>query len=192
MRPRIFVMPQIRKVLATLSAICLICSCNDRKNDAAPEKPVALAADDGVDASFKMAVGTWDFAHGDSTCIGNTHTISFTPDRQTMILTFNAPRDTTRASRLATYNVLSAGRGHFLDYPHTIRGAIDGETRRTATGDLVVWDLVIVTPNRYHWHRTDWPEDGMTGAVIRCDGTHPLEQWVPPPPPPPQFGPRAR
>lgn len=179
----------IRIFVPVLAAVAIMNACGERKPDSA-EKPAAAAAPtDSLKATFDMAAGVWDWSRGDSTCLGNTHTISFTPDRQTMTLTFNAPADTTLKSRLTTYRVVSAGRGLYLDFPHVVRGAIIGESRRTTTGDLVVWDLVLASPNRYHWHRTDWPDDGATPAVVRCDGTTPMEKGVPPPPPPPQFGP---
>ena len=44
------------------------------------------------------------------------------------------------------------------------------ETRRTSSGEPVVWDLVITAPDVYQWHRTDWPENGLTRAIIRCSG----------------------
>jgi hypothetical protein len=63
--------------------------------------------------------------------------------------------------------------------PMVIRAELADESRRTADGDLVVWDLVLASDNRYHWHRTDWPEGAVTMAVIRCDGTRPLETYTP-------------
>jgi hypothetical protein len=46
--------------------------------------------------------------------------------------------------------------------------AVFGETRRTAEGVPVVWDLVLVDSNTYRWHRTDWPWGGSTKAIRRC------------------------
>jgi len=183
-------MRQVPVITLTFVAATVLCSCSERKNGAKAAESAPPALDDGANASFEMAAGTWGWAQGDSTCLTNTHTISFTPDRRTMTLTHLPPIDTMLKSPVTTYSVLSAGRGRFLDYQHVVRGAVVDETRRTDTADLVVWDLVLVTPNRYHWHRTDWPDDGMTTGVIRCDGTKPLEQWKRPAPPPP--GPRMR
>lgn len=63
--------------------------------------------------------------------------------------------------RTTEYDVLEHSRGR-------IRGAIRGETRRTEGGEPVVWDLVLVGPNTYRWHRTDWPIGAFTKAVRRC------------------------
>jgi len=49
-----------------------------------------------------------------------------------------------------------------------LRMAIEGETRKTPAGDLVVWEVVMLSPDRYCWHRTDWPEGGCTAAIERC------------------------
>jgi pimeloyl-ACP methyl ester carboxylesterase len=32
-----------------------------------------------------------------------------------------------------------------------------GETRKTESGDRVVWDLILLSPDSYCWRRTDWP-----------------------------------
>lgn len=167
-----------------LAMICAMSACGERKGKSDDRHWSPPTVDDQINTSFAMAVGTWGWARGDSTCLGNTHTISFSPDRQVMTLKHNAPRDTTAEARETTYSILSAGPGRFLNFPHVIRGAMVGETRRTTTEDLVVWDLVLVTSNRYHWHRTDWSDSTMTAAIVRCDGTRPLERWTPQPPPP--------
>ena len=49
-----------------------------------------------------------------------------------------------------------------------IRGAIRGETRLTAEGRPVVWDLVLRSADRYAWHRTDWFQGGYTREIERC------------------------
>ena len=53
---------------------------------------------------------------------------------------------------------------------------MNGETRTTSNAALVVWDLVLMSSNRYQWHRTDWGDAGLTKAIIRCNGSTPLEQ----------------
>ena len=37
-----------------------------------------------------------------------------------------------------------------------------------STDDIVVWDLVLTSPDSYRWHRTDWPARGYTPEVVRC------------------------
>lgn len=135
--------------------------------------------DSTAEATFAYAAGVWDWAHGDSTCLGNTHTLAFSPDRRAMTLTFKAPIDTATGQRVVTYDVLAVGRGIHPELPFAVRAAMAGETRRTDAGKLVVWELVLASPNRYHWRQTDWPTLGATNAIVRCEGTRPLEQWPP-------------
>jgi len=52
--------------------------------------------------------------------------------------------------------------------PNSIRGAIRGETRMTADSQPVVWDLVVESPNRFAWHRTDWASWEHTQDLRRC------------------------
>ena len=149
----------------------------------APSKSIPAAptaASTSALTVFDLAVGTWDWAKGDSTCLGNKHRISFSPNRREILLTFEEPLDTTSNDRVFTYRILAAGSKIHRELPFVIRAAMEGETRKTDAGDLVVWDLILATPNRYHWHRTDWPNLGITGAIIRCEGNQPLEQWQSP------------
>jgi hypothetical protein len=148
----------------------------EKTSDPAASAPI----DSTALAAFTYAAGNWDWYNGDSTCLGNTHTVGFSPDRRTMTITFKQPLDTATGRRVASYRVLAAGSGIVPEVPFAIRAAMDAETRRTAKGELVVWDLLLASPNRYHWHRTDWAGRAVTRAIIRCDGSRPLEQWHPP------------
>jgi hypothetical protein len=111
---------------------------------------------------FSVARGTWGWRHTVQ-CDTNPHTISFTPDRRYMLLTFAKPvksavgvtQDTFR------YEVRGSTRS-------SIRGFLQGETRRTDRGDLVVWDLVLTSRDSYRWHRTDWADGSYTPKVVRC------------------------
>lgn len=112
---------------------------------------------------FKVAAGTWDWSGADGFCRDDPHTITFSPDRKFMILTFANPdtADDGTVKRDFRYEI----RGHTRN---SIRGFIQGETRRTDGGELVVWDLVLMSPDVYRWHRTDWEEGGLTKPVLRC------------------------
>lgn len=139
----------------------------------------AVSGESTTEATFALAAGTWDWARGDSTCMGNTQYLAISPDRRTMSLAFKAPIESATGRRVVLYRILAAGNGILAQAPFVIRAAMDEETRRTDAGVLVQWDLVLVTRNRYHWHRSDWPNHGLTHALVRCDGTRPLEEWRP-------------
>jgi hypothetical protein len=110
-----------------------------------------------------VAEGVWDWAGRDGTCRDNPHTISFSPDQRYMVLTFPHPIDSATGKREARYEIRGQTR-------NSIRGFIIDETRRTEGGELVVWDLVLTSPNSYRWHRTDWAAGSYTAEVIRCRG----------------------
>ena len=116
---------------------------------------------------FDVVEGTWAWADADSNCATNSHTIRFTPDHGEMVITSARPyeRADGKMDSIARYQIISQTRDR-------IRGAIYGETRLTADGRPVVWDLVLRSPDRYVWHRTDWPAFGFTGEVHRCPREH--------------------
>ena len=123
-------------------------------------RPYEVPTDSDI---FTVVQGTWAWTTADSNCAANSHTISFTPDHSGMIITAAHPyrRPDGKLDSVAFYDV----QGHTRSW---IRGVIRGETRLTAEGRPVVWDLVLMSPNRYVWHRTDWTPGGYTRAIRRC------------------------
>lgn len=123
---------------------------------------------------YQVASGRWDWADGDSVCVKNPHTISFSADRRVMTLSYQAPlTDAAGAEREAwEYEIAEVSRHH-------IRGQIRGETRLTPTGTPVVWDLVLASPDIYYWHRADMPFFSVTKPIRRC-----LAEFNPPAPEP--------
>lgn len=126
---------------------------------------------------FAVAAGTWDWADAEGFCQKNPHTITFSPDRSVMALAHReAWTDSAGvAHRVAEYEIREHSRHH-------VRGFIRGETRRTEAGELVVWDLVLTSPDSYRWHRTDWPWGSYTNEVLRCpseERSHRLDDSAP-------------
>jgi hypothetical protein len=107
--------------------------------------------------------GEWDWAAAEGFCKKNPHTISFSPDRKLMTIRHVEPWTDSAgvAHRVAEYDLEEVSRHH-------VRGQIRGETRLTAAGEPVVWDLVLTSPNSYRWQRADWPFWGYTPEVRRC------------------------
>jgi hypothetical protein len=127
--------------------------------DSTPD-PQPYVVPDGSDI-FRVVAGVWDWSGADGFCSSDPHTISFTPDRRYMVLTFKKPEKEKSTGQVVRYEI----RGHTRS---SIRGFIEDETRRTESGELVVWDLVLMSPNEYRWHRKDWEEGGYTKGVLRC------------------------
>jgi hypothetical protein len=104
-------------------------------------------------------VGRWDWSTRAHPCGDSSHVITFSADRKTMIIA--KPRTATDTGWTATYDILSLT-------PSRIRGAIRGEERLTDDSVPVVWDLVMFSPDEYHWHRTDWSSWQYTAGIVRC------------------------
>ena len=115
---------------------------------------------------YAVVAGTWDWAGADSVCVRDPHTLVFSSDRRVMVLTHTLPwtDDAGHQHRVAEYDIQEASRRH-------VRGRIRGETRLTDEGEPVVWDLVLLSPDEYRWHRADWPEGSYTKPVRRCRAT---------------------
>lgn len=124
------------------------------------DRPYEVPADDDI---FSVVQGTWAWTTADSNCATDPHTIAFTPDHKGMIITaaHSYRRPDGRLDSIAFYDIQSHTRS-------SIRGAIRGETRMTDDGRPVIWDLVLKSPDRYAWHRTDWMPGGYTREIRRC------------------------
>jgi hypothetical protein len=117
-----------------------------------------------VPTIFTVLPGSWGWKDSDQVgCATNPHQLSFTKNRQLMLLTTKKPFDGPDGRPMSTvrYRVLETS-------PH-LRMSIEGETRTTPSGDLVVWDLVMLSNDRYCWHRTDWPQGSCTKTNERCN-----------------------
>lgn len=112
---------------------------------------------------FETVVGRWAWTTTKDGCASEWHRISFAPDRAVMTITSSKPYEVEdgRLDSIAVYDILE----HSQSW---IRGAIRGETRLTSDGDPVVWDLVLRSPDRYAWHRTDWVRGALTREIERC------------------------
>ena len=112
---------------------------------------------------FAVVEGTWAWTTTDSNCATDPHRITFTADHKGMLIASAHPyrRPDGRLDSVAYYDIEGYTRS-------SIRGAIRGETRLTADDRPVVWDLVLKSPDRYAWHRTDWPLGGYTREIRRC------------------------
>ena len=116
------------------------------------------------DSPFVILPGTWGWTTDSGLeCHENPHDLSFSDDKSSMLLAFHQPlkNPSEKAEQTVRYRILATA-------PH-LRMKIEGETRTTPTGELVVWDLVLLSRNKYCWHRTDWRRGACTASNERCD-----------------------
>lgn len=73
-----------------------------------------------------------------------THAISFSADHRLLFLNAETPWTGPDGGRhsSAEYEIRDVSRSH-------MRGFMRGEIRRASTSALVVWDLVLTSPNSY-------------------------------------------
>jgi hypothetical protein len=138
-------MPRLRPfALAPLAALLASCAGATSK---APRGEV-----------FATLSGLWNWSDRD--CGDDPFTLVPAEDGGTITLTFSEP-DSTGSRRASVYRVL----GH---RPRSVQGQITDEDRRTATGELVAWDFVLLSPDAFCWRRTDWRTGTCTKPVRRC------------------------
>lgn len=110
--------------------------------------------------------GSWaESVNANSACDGvrRFSRMQLSDNRQRLAI-FN---DRTWVSKLGETNRFAATVLAETERSLTLR--YDNETRRTADGKLVEWQLIFVAPGVFRWRETDWPEGKVNGVVgIRC------------------------
>lgn len=119
---------------------------------------------EGILASI---VGEWDYVGSPLLCGPGRHTIRVTADSASFEV--STPDVDGGPARVTTYQIVRIGPGIVSGQLHVIRGFVEGETRRGANGDPIMWDLVLDGADRYGWHRNDWHDDQRSVDVLRCD-----------------------
>jgi hypothetical protein len=117
-----------------------------------------------VESYYELLPGTWGWKnYKPASCDVNPQVISFTGDRRTMLVQFTESIvwPVPVQNKTLRYEV--------LDTKPYLRMMIEGEWRMK-DGKPVVWDLVMLSPNRFCWHRADWPLSSCTRAIVRCYG----------------------
>lgn len=100
--------------------------------------------------AFEVLDAKWGYRHGRDTCTENPYTISFSPERDEMYISFRKPtkRYDGKWVRKLTYEVVGQNPEGLL----IVR--LHGETR-VIHGDPVVFRIRIFDGNRFYWEETD-------------------------------------
>ena len=125
---------------------------------------VLIACFGGRDRPFKQLIGTWDWADKPGSCTDNPFVISFSDDRHFMTLTYRHAIDShSFNTSVVRYEVRSHS-------PFMLRTAIvdPPETRRSESGELVAWDLVLTGRDEFRWHEVHWKPTAATKRLVRC------------------------
>jgi hypothetical protein len=122
---------------------------------------------EAVELSIRSVLpGRWDWAEASPRCGESAAQFAFS--EASSELRVHVPTgvylDRTLLGPDATYRIVG-------ESPRVMRMHMLGETRRTETGDLVVWDLVLLDADSFCWHRTDWPPEACTKRLTRCEAS---------------------
>lgn len=107
--------------------------------------------------------GTWGWAESDD-CEASPELIAFSADRKQMFLSHAPIREngTREPHRKVSYRILD-------EFHNGLSMSLGGEDRLDDSGKPVTWDLIMLGQNEYCWHRNDWPQNGCTRSLHRCD-----------------------
>jgi len=122
---------------------------------AKPVKPYEVPPPNDI---FHVAEGMWAWSTTPHACTKSPHRLTFTPDHSMMVIEWADDSGHVKSARYQLRYVSAS----------TVRGLITDETRTTPSGELVVWDLVLTSPDSYRWHRTDWGAGSYTAEIFRC------------------------
>ena len=120
---------------------------------------------EAAEPSIRSALpGRWDWADASPRCGDSAAQFAFAEeDRQVRVhVPAGVYLGTTPLGPDATYQIVR-------EWPRVLRMRMLGETRLTETGDLAVWDLVLLDVNSFCWRRTDWKPEACTKRLTRCE-----------------------
>lgn len=111
--------------------------------------------------------GRWDWAEASPRCGDTAAELSLTDDGDGLRVRVatGVYIGTILLGPEAKYTILAESQ-------EVLRVQLDGETRRTAAGAVVLWDVVLLDPDQFCWHRADWTSDVCTKPLRRCPRTN--------------------
>ena len=110
---------------------------------------------------FDRASGTWD--EDDPDKCWYSHTIAFTENKDTMIITYPLAGQVTETDLRKDFNYSIVNLNESEIYAF-----LEDEPRLTETGDPVIWIFRMIDDDNYCWGRADWPVNACTPKRMRC------------------------
>lgn len=135
--------------------------------DAFATPPLALPEQSTYASILAAIEGEWDYVSSPHLCGPQRHTI--TASLADSSFTVTTPAVGTAAAEVIEYRIQRVGGGIVPGLEYVVRAQIPGERRRGEYGELVSWDLILESADRYRWHRNDWYDDQRSTDVLRCD-----------------------
>jgi hypothetical protein len=107
-----------------------------------------------------IVTGTWGTEFEGAKCSDNPHTLTFSAGGQMMTLAYAKSLNADPPTKVE-YQIIGEGKGFIRMQKLT-------ETETGGDGQLVMWDIVLLGPDSFCWHRSDWADDGCTKPITRC------------------------
>jgi hypothetical protein len=128
-------------------------TAQDRRVTNPPPDPGLFAA---------LTAGSWGLADAKD-CEAESHRFAFSANDTRAMITYKKSFTGIdgRTKNTSDYLVLYAEANKITMY-------LENESRRTDAGDRVVWVLILESPSRYSWRRTDWKPGVATAKRVRC------------------------
>jgi hypothetical protein len=120
---------------------------------------------EAAELSIRSALpGRWDWADASPRCGDSAAQFEFSEagSELRVHVATGVYLDSTPLGPDATYRIMG-------ESPRVMRMHMLGEIRRTESGDLVVWDLVLLDADAFCWRRTDWRPEACTKRLTRCE-----------------------
>lgn len=124
---------------------------------------------------FSRVEGQWGWLKDEAlTCNKYPHTITFVDGRsrakfETKAPALQGPDGVPMDSYF--YRVLDADK-------NSITMRLENEARRSKSGELVAWVLILKDENTYVWRQTDWATEKTSGELVRCGPTKSVQKAI--------------
>jgi hypothetical protein len=130
-------------------------------------KPLGLVQPQGLAFQVHQLAGSWAESAGTAPiCTNNEvrYQFEFTPDPGRLTIRLNRLHPTEIGEFDKVNATITASTSSTLTLQY------QGETRRRDDGQLLEWQLVVVSPGVYRWRETSWPPEGVNVVVgVRCE-----------------------
>jgi hypothetical protein len=152
------------KTHLVLIALMIVGGCATQKNSS-DDSSIASSSKSQNGEIRKVLAGAWGWDK--QQCEKDPIRLSFAADGAVMFHENDAGLSIGEGTHLKriVYQILA-------ESDRVLRTVIEGEVRRTKEGNVVGWDLVLLSESRFCWHRSDWPS-GCTRALIKCGNVQP-------------------
>jgi hypothetical protein len=143
-------MSRVRSPCVAVLAVLCVLGCAPRPYQLGPGRTLRAVLE-----------GRWDWSTNSRPCRYESHRIAFLENGRVLTITPIGRDSVPGEPFVTTYDIID-------ETPSSLTGAIRGERRVARNGELVRWELILVSANRYVWRRTDLGSAATSAPILRC------------------------